>query len=375
MSLKCGAVAFDLLALGMFKKYRIMVLGLLFLASVAQGAEVIQPKVIVIATYEVGKDKGDVPGELQYWVERANLDQVIKVPGIEHPLVTDGKGLYAMVSGTTSRSAIAMMTLAMDARFDLRHTYFLLDGIAGADPANMSIGSAAWIQWAVDGDPAYEIDNRETPAAWPYGIIALGATKPGQAPPNIDNTPISGVSDDGAGGVGRVAYQINPSLVTWAYGLTKGIALTDNDALAAWRAKFTGFPNAQKAPSVIEGTSLGTDKFWHGPIMNHWGEDWVSMYTRNAAPMVMSDCEDQGVCLALQQLDRLHKIDFQRFLILRTASNYTVPSPGVTPEKSLFDNLATSPGYIPSLDAGYKVGSVVTAELLKNWAKYRDQVP
>jgi purine nucleoside permease len=109
--------------------------------------------------------------------------------------------------------------------------------------------------------------------------------------------------------------------------------------------------------------------------MNKWGEDWVSMYTRNAAPMVMSDCEDQGVCLALAQLDRLHKIDFQRFLILRTASNFTVPSSGLTPDKSLFDNLANTPGYLPALDAGYRIGSVVTSELLKDWPKYRDKTP
>jgi purine nucleoside permease len=358
----------------MLKKYAAILFGVLIWAPVAMGADVIAPKVLVIATYEVGKDRGDVPGELQAWVEHLNLDQSIKVAGIEHPLLTNGSGLYAMVSGTTSRSAIAMMTLAADPHFDLRHTYFLLDGIAGADPANMSIGSAAWIQYAVDGDPGYEIDNRETPAAWPYGIIALGATMPGQPPPNIENTSIAGVSDDSSGGVGRVAWQINPSLVAWAYGLTKDLSLVDSPALAAWRAKFPE-PNAQKPPSVIEGASLGTDKFWHGPIMNKWGEDWVKMYTKNAAPMVMSDCEDQGVCLALAQLDRLHKIDFKRFLILRTASNYTVPGQGLTPDKSLFDNLANTPGYLPALTVGYQVGSVVTAELLKNWAKYRDTVP
>ena len=350
-------------------------LGFLFLARLGVGADLIQPKVIVIATYEVGKDRGDVPGELQFWAERAHLDQEIKVPGIDHALLTDGKGLYAMVSGTTSRSAIAMMTLALDSRFDLRHTYFLLCGIAGADPNHMSIGSAAWIQWAVDGDPGYEIDNRETPAPWPYGIIALGASEPGKAPPHLDSTPSAGVSEDSAGGVGRVAYKINPSLVAWAYGLTQNVTLVDTPALTAWRARFTSYPEAKQAPSVIEGASLGTDKFWHGVIMNHWGEDWVSMYTRNAAPMVMSDCEDQGVCLALNQLDRLHKIDFGRFLILRTASNFTVPPPGVTPAKSLFDNLVDSPGYVPALEADYRVGSVVTSELVKNWSKYRDQVP
>lgn len=355
-------------------KSAVLLLALL-LPSVAAADVTIQPKVMVITTYEVGKDTGDMPGELQYWVERAHLTQSIKVPGLEHPVLTDGKGLYAMVSGTTSRSAIAIMTLAMDPRFELRHTYFLLAGIAGADPANMSIGSAAWIQYAVDGDPAYEIDNRETPPAWPYGIIALGATQPGQAPPHIDSTPAAGVSEDSAGGVGRVAYAIDPSLVAWAYGLTKDLELVDNDALTKWRNRFTDFAKARQAPSVIEGASLGTDKFWHGPIMNRWGEDWVRMYTRDAAPFVMSDCEDQGVCLAMAQLDRLHKIDFQRFLILRTASNFTVPPLGVAPDKSLFDNLENTPGYIPALEADYKVGSVVAEALIRDWDKDRDTIP
>ena len=93
--------------------YALLVLfGLLFSPLSGYGADLIKPKVLVIATYETGKDRGDVPGELQYWVERENLDQPIKVPGIDHPLLTNGKGLYAMISGTTSRSAIQMMALA-----------------------------------------------------------------------------------------------------------------------------------------------------------------------------------------------------------------------------------------------------------------------
>src|ERR1039458_1164410 len=60
--------------------------------------------VLVIATYETGKDRGDVPGELQFWSERQNLDQSIRVPGVDHPVLTNGKGLYAMVSGTERKS-------------------------------------------------------------------------------------------------------------------------------------------------------------------------------------------------------------------------------------------------------------------------------
>ena len=47
------------------------VFSLLLLAATAlRAAELIRPKVIVVATFEVGADTGDKPGEFQYWVER-----------------------------------------------------------------------------------------------------------------------------------------------------------------------------------------------------------------------------------------------------------------------------------------------------------------
>ncbi|HVU44581.1 MAG TPA: purine nucleoside permease [Terracidiphilus sp.] len=339
------------------------------------GDGLIQPKVLVIATYETGKDRGDVPGELQFWAERQNLNQEIRVPGIDHPILTNGKGLYAMISGTTSRCAVQLMALAMDPRFDLRHTYFLLSGIAGADPAQITVGSAVWIRHVVDGDPAFELDHKETPASWPYGIIALGATQPDTVPPNVDSAPAAGVSDNGSGGVGRVAYTLNASLVDWAYSLTKSLVIPDSQALAANRAPYKSFPNALQRPLVVEGDSMGADRFWSGAIMTKWAEDWVRLYTHGTGALAIADCEDQGIVLAVHELDRLGRVDANRLLILRTASNFTVPPPGVSAEKFLFDDLANSPGYIPALDANYQAGSVVVANLLENWDRYENTIP
>jgi len=335
----------------------------------------IRPRVLVIATYETGKDRGDVPGELQYWVERQKLGQEIRVPGIDHPILTNGKGLYAMVSGTTSRCALQIMALAMDPRFDLTHTYFLLSGIAGADPNQITVGSAVWIQHVVDGDPAFELDHQESPASWPYGIVALGATEPGKVPANVDSAPAAGVSDNGSGGVGRVAYALNPSLVDWAYALTRNLSLADNQALAANRSSYKAFSNALEPPRVLEGDSMGADHFWSGAIMTKWAEDWVRLYTRGAGSLAIADCEDQGIVLAIQQLGRMGRVDPRRLLILRTASNFTIPPPGVAPEKFLFDDLAGSAGYLPALEANYQVGSIVVAKLLENWEQFRDRVP
>lgn len=344
-------------------------------AHALHAQDVIRPEVLVIATYETGNDTGDVPGELQFWAEREQLTQQIRVPGIDHPLLTNGKGLYAMVSGTTSRCALQLMALALDPRFDLRQTYFLLSGIAGADPAAITVGSAVWIRHVVDGDPAFELDRADSPKAWPYGIVALGATEPDKVPANVDAAPAAGVSENGSGGVGRVAFTLKPSLVHWAYELTKEVALPDNEALAAHRAAFKEFPNALRKPWVLEGDSMGSDRFWAGPVMTRWSEDWVRLYTRGQGSLAIADCEDQGVVLAIGQLGKLGRVDANRLLILRTASNFTMPPAGASTADTLFADLAGSPGYLPALEANYRVGSVVVKELLRGWKNYSEKVP
>jgi purine nucleoside permease len=345
----------------------------------ARAADVaVQIPVMVIATYETGKDRGDTPGELQFWVERQDLSQEIKVAGVDHPLLTNGKGLYAIVSGTTSRCAVQLMALAADPRFDLTHTYFVLCGIGGAFPKVMSLGSAVWVQRVIDGNPAFEIDSREIPAGWPSGLVAIGATKPGEGSANVDAVPAAGASEDSTGGVGTVAFRLNPALVNWAYELTKDAAIPDSEALRRFGRRFEGYPVAQQPPSVLLGDSIGSDRFFHGEIMARWAEDWDRIYTRGTGKLAISDCEDAGACIALQRLAQMGRVDFTRLLILRTACNFTVPPAGVTAEKSLFgDTISDSSGvaYLPALEADYRVGSVVVLNLLNGWDKYRDHVP
>jgi purine nucleoside permease len=346
-----------------------------FLTCTVHAQAKIEPRVLVIATYEAGKDTGDTPGELQYWAEREKLAEKIRVPGIEHPLLTNGHGLFAMVSGVTSRSALSLMALAMDPRFDLTHTYILLCGIAGADPKATTLGSAVWIREVLDGDPAYEIDSREIPAAWPYGTIPLGSEQPGKVPAGASDAPAAGLTEESSGGVGRIVFPLQPSLVNWAYGLTRNLRLADNKGMQKERGQFAAYPEAVKPPSVIEGDSLGTDHFWHGVILTRWAEDWVTAYTHGKGKLAISDCEDQGIALAVERLGQIGRVDPHRLLVLRTASNFTLQAPGVTAERSLFEGLVTSAGYLPALEAGYQAGSVVVHDLLAHWDLYKEHLP
>jgi len=336
--------------------------------------------VLVIATYETGKDRGDVPGELQFWAERQHLDHEIKIPGVDHALLTNDHGLYAMVSGTSSRCAVQIMALAADPRFDLRHTYFLLSGVAGGDASMVPLGTAVWVDTVVDGDPAFEFDSRDIPAAWPYGIVAFGATEPGKGSINVDAVPAAGTIDDGSGGgIGKVAFHLNTDLVHWAYAKSKNVPLPDDPPMRKLGRKFVDYPKAQLPAEIVVGESMGVDRFYYGAGMTKWAADWVKLYTHGKGSLYVVDCEDAGVCLAMQRLTMMGKVDETRLLILRAACNYSVPSPGVTAPQGLFGteviNDSAGAAVIPALEADYRVGSAVTSELLAHWSAYRGKTP
>jgi purine nucleoside permease len=162
-------------------------ISLLLLCAGAQAQAKPWPiRAVIVTTFEIGADTGDAPGEFQFWVEREHLDEVIDFPGGTHPLRTNAAHtVLGMVSGTTLVNATAsMMALGLDPRFDLTHAYFLINGIAGVDPEDASIGSAAWATYAI-GDVAREIDPRDMPAEWPYGLFPVGAHAPNPAVPPV----------------------------------------------------------------------------------------------------------------------------------------------------------------------------------------------
>ena len=140
----------------------------------------VRVRVVVVAMFEPGNDVGDVPGELQYWVEREKLDRTWEFPQGERHIRSNADGsILAVVTGTgTIHSAATIMALGMDPRFDLTKAYWVVAGIAGADPNVMSLGSAAWAEWVVDGDLNHEIDAREIPAGWPTGHLPIRRFEP-----------------------------------------------------------------------------------------------------------------------------------------------------------------------------------------------------
>jgi purine nucleoside permease len=318
-------------------------------------------KIVVVAMYEQGADTGDAPGEFQYWVEREHLDTSIPFPAGNHDLRMNRDGVLGVLTGVgTAKAASTIMALGLDPRFDLSHAYWVVAGIAGGNPASVSLGSAVWAHWVVDGDLAHEIDAREVPADWPTGYVPLRKSKPYEQPMNNDLNEV---------------YELNEPLVQWAYQLTRNIPLPDNAAIAEKRSHFTQ-PAARKPPFVFIGDDLSASTFWHGARMDAWANAWVSYYTEGKGNFAVTGMEDTGTLQSLQFLAHAGKADWNRILVLRTVSNYDQPPPGMTAWESLAEEKAGKySAFLPALESAYTIGHVVVDKLEMDWPRTRDQLP
>ncbi len=315
-------------------------------------------KVVIVTTFELGADRGDRPGEFQPWVEHEQLDEVLPFAGGVHPLRTNARhDVLGVVSGMTLVNAGAsLMALGLDPRFDLSHAYWIINGIAGVDPEDASIGSVAWARYAIN-DVSRMIDPREAPKDWPTGFFAEGTAAPGRLPPQPP------VPD---------CYPLNASLTDWAYGISRARArLPDTPAMARIRSAWTGYPNAARPPFVLLGDSFSSDYFWHGQLMNRYANDWVRIWTGGHGRFVMTEMEDSGMMEALNRLNAMHRVDLGRVMIARAASNYSMPAPGVTPLASI----TASHSDPATFEAAWAAASPVLHELSGHWSRYQAAPP
>ena len=320
-------------------------------------------KVVVVTMFERGQDTGDTPGEFQLWVEREHLDQVVPLAAGYHHLRLNKDGVLGLLTGIgTAKAAASVMALGTDPRFDLSKAYWLVAGIGGGDPADVSLGSAVWADHVIDGDISYELDARDIPPDWPTGYVPLRKSRPYEQPVRSE--------------LEGELYTLNPTLVGWAFRLTKDVPLADTPAIRTARARFAGFPNALKPPFVTRGDTISGSTFWHGARMDAWANAWASYFTGGKGNYMIAAMEDTGTMQALTFLASAGRVDLQRVLVLRTVSNYDREAPGSTPADSLKGLvMGNYSAYMPALEAAQTVGAKVVHYLVEHWAECASAMP
>jgi purine nucleoside permease len=270
-------------------------------------------------------------------------------------------GEMAVLTGQgTANAAATIMAVGLDPRFDFSHAYWIVAGIAGGTPDKISLGSAAWARWVVDGDLGYEIDAREIPSDWSTGYIPLRKAKPFEAPA----APLAGQ-----------VFALNQGLANWAFSLTRATPLDDSDHLREIRAGFDGAA-ANRPPFVTMGDEVSSSTYWHGKLLDAWAAEWLRYFTDGKGEFMTTAMEDTGTLRSLEFLASAGRVDKQRVLVLRTVSNYDrQPRDLTAPESLARQRIGAYAAYLPSLEAAYRVGHVVVSELLTHWPQYAQKTP
>ena len=170
-------------------------------------------------------------------------------------------------------------------------------------------------------------------------------------------------------------YRLNTALVDWAFNLTKDTPLPDTPQMKERRMQYAE-EAAHRPPFVLHGDNLSASTFWHGKLLSQWARDWVKYQTDGHGTYVICGMEDTGTLQSLTWLARANKVDINRVLVLRTASNFDQQRIGATAAESLAETKVRQySAYLPSLDSAYRVGHIVVDSLVANWAQTRDHSP
>jgi purine nucleoside permease len=300
--------------------------------------------------------------EGQVWLDHLGPWQEITVAGLspDYPTVhCNRQDVCVMTTGMGHANAAAsIMALTFSPRFDLRHTYFMIAGIAGIDPLQGTVGSAAWANWLVDFGIQWEIDGREIPPGWKTGYLGINTTDPTQKPPLDYRTEV---------------FQLNAALSNAAYALSRNVTLTDDAQAQAARAKYSYAP-ANRPPAVIQCDTLAGDTWWSGTDLGERARQWTKILTDGKGTYCTTQQEDNATFEALTRAATAHRVDLNRVAVLRAGSDFDRPYAGQSSADNLL-NYASQGGFTIAISNLYLAGNPLVQDIVTHWGEWREGVP
>jgi purine nucleoside permease len=296
------------------------------------------------------------------WLDHLGQTQAITVAGLspDYPAVHCNRDDICVITtgmGHTNAAA-SMAALVYSKQFDLRKTYFLISGIAGIDPAQGTLGSAAWARYLVDFGTQWEIDAREIPAGWKSGYLGIN-TKSGDEKPPLDYR--------------TEVFQLNEALLQKAYLLSRQVTLTDSAEAQTYRAKYANAP-ANQTPTVIQCDTLAGDTWFSGNALGQRARDWTKLLTDGKGTYCTTQQEDNATFEVIKRAAAAGLADTGRVAALRAGSDFDRPPEGVSNVDNLL-NYQSQGGFMPALNNLYLAGSPLVNAITRNWAQWKDGVP
>jgi purine nucleoside permease len=297
------------------------------------------------------------------WIAALHADRQVAVPGLsdQYPGVRcNPDAVCQMTTGMGHANAAAsLMAVLYSGEFDFRKAYVLIAGIAGIDPAQGTIGTAAWARYAVDVGIAHEIDAREIPKGWTDGYFGVMTDSP-DAVPKLDYR--------------SEVFRLDEPLLQRAYALSKKAALDDSEDVRAYRRHYPAAP-ANQPPAVTICDTASGDTWWVGHRLGDHARHFTKLLTEGAGVYCTTQQEDNASLTALTRASTSGLIDLHRVAILRTGSDFDRPYP----QQGVLDGLRAQlqiPGTVRIATHNLVVaGMPLVDDIVHHWDQWKNGVP
>ena len=337
--------------------------------------EMLVPKLFIINMVRLslpysstGQLKHKYDDEGYTWLSKESLGLYannITIPGLS-PLFPDAHctetgDVCEITTGEGQiNAAVSMTALTFSSAFNLTKTYFMIAGNAGINPECGTTGSVAFSRYVVEVAMQYEIDPRDISTNYSAGYIPQGAAAPDQYPAYIYGTEV---------------FELNAALRDRAVSLASNATLQDNALAKTYRAQYPHSEAAASPPSVFSGDTASSDVWFSGQTLSDAFANYTILVTNGTGRYCMTAQEDSGSLEALLRADlACGRVDFSRVLLMRTASDFDRPPPGVSVEQNLI--YEDSGGLDLSYENMYAAGMEIVEDVRRNWKEvYEGGIP
>lgn len=314
---------------------------------------VITPKVVIVSMFEP---------EAKAWTDKIQFSHNITVPGLS-PIYPDVHCTvdYSICQVTTGEGEINAATsvsfLLASSKFDFTKSYWLLAGIAGGEPSQVSIGAVTFAKYAVQIGLQYQVAHKEIVKShpeWPTGYFNYGTDNPWEYPDSIYGTEV---------------FELNDNLRDRALKLSKQHAsqsLNVGDDKNRALRKLYASP-AFENPQILACDVLTSDMYFLGKTFSEYYGNFTKMMTNNTGTYCSTAQEENASLEALVRGSKAGMADFQRIVVLRTISNFVRAPPSLESDPLNFFLNYPKGSLQLALDNIYIGGWPFVNDIVTNW--------
>lgn len=163
-------------------------------------------------------------------------------------------------------------------------------------------------------------------------------------------------------------FEVNEALRNIAIGFTAGVALNDSTDAAAYRARYApvaAYAAAAAPPSVLACDVATSDVYYSGDHLSQAFENTTRIWTNGSGIYCTTAEEDNASLEAIMRADLANLTDYSRVIVMRTASDFDRPPPGVSQLQNLL--YIDQGGFPPAIKNIYLAGIKVVEGILDGW--------